>query len=63
MTGNAASEIAAGYATEGAALELGAVVVDDAADASARVRIPFATLNRHGLVAGATGTGSLTSPN
>jgi DNA helicase HerA-like ATPase len=26
-------------------------------DAGARVRIPFATLNRHGLVAGATGTG------
>jgi hypothetical protein len=57
VTANAASEIAAGYATEGAALELGAVVVDDAADASAHVRIPFATLNRHGLVAGATGTG------
>jgi hypothetical protein len=57
VTGNAASEIAAGYATDGAALELGAVVVDQTADASARVRIPFATLNRHGLVAGATGTG------
>ncbi len=57
MSENAAAEIAAGYATEGAALELGAVVVDAAADKSARVRIPFATLNRHGLVAGATGTG------
>jgi uncharacterized protein len=53
----AAQEIAAGYATEGAALELGCVVVDGAVDSSARVRIPFATLNRHGLVAGATGTG------
>src|SRR5690242_473240 len=53
----AAQEIAAGYATEGAALELGCVVVDGAVDPSARVRIPFATLNRHGLVAGATGTG------
>ena len=52
-----AREIAAGYATEGAALELGAVVVDGTVDPSARVRIPFATLNRHGLVAGATGTG------
>lgn len=56
-TQNAAQEIAAGYATEGAALELGAVVVDGQVDPSARVRIPFATLNRHGLVAGATGTG------
>lgn len=56
-TQSAAQEIAAGYATEGAALELGAVVVDGQVDPSARVRIPFATLNRHGLVAGATGTG------
>jgi DNA helicase HerA-like ATPase len=53
----AAQDIAAGYATEGAALELGCVVVDGAVDSTARVRIPFATLNRHGLVAGATGTG------
>ncbi|RJQ68794.1 DUF853 family protein [Pseudonocardiaceae bacterium YIM PH 21723] len=52
-----AQQIAAGYATEGAALELGCVVVDDQADAQARVRLPLATLNRHGLVAGATGTG------
>jgi uncharacterized protein len=53
----AAQEIAAGYATEGAALELGTVLIDGKADPAARVRIPFATLNRHGLVAGATGTG------
>ena len=53
----AAQEIAAGYATEGAALELGTVLVDGTVDPTARVRIPFATLNRHGLVAGATGTG------
>ena len=53
----AAQEIASGYATEGAALELGAVLVDGVVDPTARVRIPFATLNRHGLVAGATGTG------
>jgi uncharacterized protein len=52
-----AQEIAAGYATGGAALELGSVLVDGTVDPSARVRIPFATLNRHGLVAGATGTG------
>ena len=52
-----AREIAAGYASEGAALELGAVVVDGQVDAAAAVRLPLATLNRHGLVAGATGTG------
>ncbi|MGK8553176.1 helicase HerA-like domain-containing protein [Nocardia gipuzkoensis] len=53
----AAQEIAAGYAFEGAALELGTVVVDGRVDPGARVRIPMRMLNRHGLVAGATGTG------
>jgi hypothetical protein len=54
---SAAQQIASGYATEGSALELGSVLVDGTVDPGARVRIPFATLNRHGLVAGATGTG------
>lgn len=53
----AAQEIAAGYAFDGAALELGTVLVDGAVDPAALVRIPMRTLNRHGLVAGATGTG------
>ncbi|MEO8815255.1 MAG: helicase HerA-like domain-containing protein [Mycobacterium sp.] len=52
-----AQQIAAGYAIGGQALELGTVVVDGTADPSAQVRIPLATVNRHGLVAGATGTG------
>ena len=52
-----AQQIAAGYATQGEALELGSVVVDGACDPTAQVRIPLATVNRHGLVAGATGTG------
>src|SRR6478672_9369109 len=56
-TATPAQQIAAGYATQGPALELGAVVVDGVCDAAAQVRIPLATVNRHGLVAGATGTG------
>lgn len=52
-----AQQIAAGYAVDGAALELGTVVVDGTVDPGAQVRIPLATINRHGLVAGATGTG------
>lgn len=52
-----AQQIAAGYAVGGQALELGAVVVDGNADPAAQIRIPLATVNRHGLVAGATGTG------
>ncbi|WP_156745944.1 helicase HerA-like domain-containing protein, partial [Mycobacterium sp. 1423905.2] len=54
---SAAQRISAGYAVEGQALELGTVVVDGHSDASAPIRIPLATINRHGLVAGATGTG------
>ncbi|MGH3437288.1 MAG: helicase HerA-like domain-containing protein, partial [Sciscionella sp.] len=53
----AAQEIAAGYATKGGALELGAVKLDGQVDATAAVRLPLAMLNRHGLVAGATGSG------
>lgn len=53
----AAGRIAHGYDTDSAAVTLGSVVVDGACDALALVRIPLATFNRHGLVAGATGTG------
>ncbi|OBF49026.1 ATPase [Mycobacterium sp. 852002-53434_SCH5985345] len=52
-----ARRIADGYAVDGQALELGTVVVDGAADPTAQIRIPLSTINRHGLVAGATGTG------
>jgi DNA helicase HerA-like ATPase len=54
-----ADEIAAiidGYAFEGPALEIGALVNGDAVPAAA-VRIPLSMMNRHGLIAGATGTG------
>jgi len=60
-TASAAQQIAAGYAVAGPALELGSVVVKGTADPTAQVRIPLATINRHGLVAGATGTGKTKS--
>src|SRR6187549_1316959 len=60
-TATPAQQIAAGYAVEGQALELGTVVVDGVVDPSAQVRIPLAMVNRHGLVAGATGTGKTKS--
>ncbi|WP_343709635.1 helicase HerA-like domain-containing protein [Mycobacterium sp.] len=56
-TATPAQQIAAGYAVGGQALQLGTVVVDGKADPTAQIRIPLATVNRHGLVAGATGTG------
>ena len=46
-----------GYAFAGPALELGALLVDGVPVPDAQVRVPLAMLNRHGLVAGATGTG------
>src|SRR6201995_4535760 len=52
-----AKRIPDGYAVAGQALELGTVVVDGTTDPAAQIRIPLATVNRHVLVAGATGTG------
>jgi DNA helicase HerA-like ATPase len=49
--------VAAGYAFDGAALELGGLMLDAETLSPVPVRIPLAMLNRHGLVAGATGTG------
>ncbi|HEX4727086.1 MAG TPA: helicase HerA-like domain-containing protein, partial [Jatrophihabitans sp.] len=54
---DSAAKIAAGYAFTGPALELGSVVLAGTAYPQAAVRIPLAMLNRHGLIAGATGTG------
>jgi uncharacterized protein len=51
------AEIAAGYAFAGQTLDLGAVLRDGRCFPDAPVRIPLPMLNRHGLVAGATGTG------
>jgi hypothetical protein len=48
--------VVAGYAFEGETLDVGALVNGDPLP-GAQVRIPLAMMNRHGLVAGATGTG------
>src|SRR3954453_6607852 len=52
-----AKAIAEGYATEGAAIDLGRGVHEGELHPDVPVRVPLAMLNRHGLVAGATGTG------
>lgn len=49
--------VAAGYAFEGQVLELGGLMLDATTLSPVHVRIPLGMLNRHGLVAGATGTG------
>ena len=52
-----AERIASGYESTGSALEMGAVLVDGTSYPQARIRVPLAMVNRHGLIAGATGTG------
>src|SRR4051812_26924144 len=54
---DAAAAIARGDQTSDAALTLRAGVGDGPPDPGAQVRLPLSMLNRHGLVAGATGTG------
>ena len=46
-----------GYAFDGPSILLGAAVDDAEVVADAPVRLPLGSMNRHGLVAGATGTG------
>lgn len=50
------AKIVSGYTFEGATLDLGALV-NGVPVPDAQVRIPLGMMNRHGLVAGATGTG------
>jgi uncharacterized protein len=56
LTADQVATIKAGYSFDAPALEMGALVNGNAMP-DVPVRIPIAMLNRHGLVAGATGTG------
>ncbi len=49
--------VRSGYAFTGPAIDLGALVTDGTAHPDVPVRVPLEMINRHGLVAGATGTG------
>ena len=46
-----------GYKTKGDYISMGAAMLDGDPLTNALVKIPLKTLNRHGLIAGATGTG------
>jgi hypothetical protein len=56
LTPQEVEKVSSGYSFEGATLDLGALVNGDPVP-SAQIRIPLPMMNRHGLVAGATGTG------
>jgi len=49
--------ISSEYSTKGDYIYLGAGMLDEQVFADAPVKIPLKTMNRHGLIAGATGTG------
>ncbi len=51
------AHIEEGYKTKGDYIAMGAAMLDGEAVTNALVKIPLKTLNRHGLIAGATGTG------
>ncbi|MGV7104955.1 helicase HerA-like domain-containing protein [Flavobacterium sp. U410] len=46
-----------GYSSKGDFITLGGAILDGEAVSNAHINIPLKTLNRHGLIAGATGTG------
>lgn len=56
-----AKYIEEGYKTKGDAIVLGAAMLGEETVTNAFVKIPLKTLNRHGLIAGATGTGKTKS--
>lgn len=49
--------IQAGYTTKGDFITMGAAMLEGETITNAHIKIPLKTLNRHGLIAGATGTG------
>ena len=55
------NEIENGYTTKGDFIAIGAAILNDETIAKAQIKIPLKTLNRHGLIAGATGTGKTKS--
>jgi DNA helicase HerA-like ATPase len=50
-------QITEGYTCKGDQLILGGAMLDGEAIPDAHIRVPLKTMNRHGLIAGATGTG------
>lgn len=50
-------QINTGYTSKGESITLGSAILDGHPLPNAHIKIPLKTLNRHGLIAGATGTG------
>ena len=56
-TGDFVSTMQNGYSFKGESIILGAAMRDGKVFAEAPIRLPLRTMNRHGLISGATGTG------
>ena len=54
-------KINASYQFKGDSILLGSAIIGDDYETNVQVKLPFKTLNRHGLIAGATGTGKTKS--
>ena len=50
-----------GYSFKGETIKIGAAMLDGEVISEAEIFLPLRTMNRHGLVAGATGTGKTKS--
>ena len=51
------AEINQGYTFQGASILIGGGMLDMKSVPNTAIKLPLKTLNRHGLIAGATGTG------
>ena len=52
-----ADAIRTGYTFKGESVQIGRAMLDGEVVAQAEVSLPLKTMNRHGLISGATGTG------
>ena len=59
--GDLAARLQEAYAVRGESIEVGRALIDGEVAPEAAIRFPLKTANRHGLVAGATGTGKTTT--
>ncbi len=55
------AEMTAGYTFDEPCVVFGAPMLNDELDVDVRVQLPLSRVNRHGLIAGATGTGKTTT--
>ena len=51
------AEIQSGYNFSGSSIVLGGAMIEAEAVHGLQIKVPLRTMNRHGLIAGATGTG------